>query len=389
MRGQIWALAVAMILLAACAQEPEPEIVYSEVAVPAPENDPEVLQDLIAAGPASFIFFYLGVRSLEETILGWDVIARVSLLGTRSYMIKRPTSTPDPLQDSWSAVLEFRFEVHEYLKGSGADEIVGSVYLDFDWEDLAQAAVAKIARAHDSRWDDREAIVFLDTTEEHPDPLPGQYWFGYMGLGTTDRGIGGHVYGGEHPPKAVAPRGDSAAPVGRIGRSIALGTVFVGEDVSARCARYHYCVRFDDEVRCVRRSHRDGADHQPQQPEGKDHRPRGRSERGRDCRVSKVCRSRVFGAELDHLLTQHGKLAVPRERPGCGIRPAGGHVSVGPFLVPRIVVAGPDRTNLVRRAGQRGRALPGHERPRVPGEHNLYAALRDGEAAAQRRLQLL
>ena len=190
MRGQIWALAVAMILLAACAQEPEPEIVYSEVAVPAPENDPEVLQDLIAAGPASFIFFYLGVRSLEETILGWDVIARVSLLGTRSYMIKRPTSTPDPLQDSWSAVLEFRFEVHEYLKGSGADEIVGSVYLDFDWEDLAQAAVAKIARAHDSRWDDREAIVFLDTTEEHPDPLPGQYWFGYMGLGTTDRGIG-------------------------------------------------------------------------------------------------------------------------------------------------------------------------------------------------------
>ena len=116
--------------------------------MPAPENDPEVLQDLIAAGPASFIFFYLGVRSLEETILGWDVIARVSLLGTRSYMIKRPTSTPDPLQDSWSAVLEFRFEVHEYLKGSGADEIVGSVYLDFDWEDLAQAAVAKIARAH-------------------------------------------------------------------------------------------------------------------------------------------------------------------------------------------------------------------------------------------------
>ena len=190
MRGQIWALAVAMILLAACAQEPEPEIVYSEVAVPAPENDPEVLQDLIAAGPASFIFFYLGVRSLEETILGWDVIARVSLLGTRSYMIKRPTSTPDPLQDSWSAVLEFRFEVHEYLKGSGADEIVGSVYLDFDWEDLAQAAVAKIARAHDSRWDDREAIVFLDTTDGRLNSLPGQYWFGYMGLGTTDTGIG-------------------------------------------------------------------------------------------------------------------------------------------------------------------------------------------------------
>ena len=191
MRGQIWALAVAMVLLAACAQEPEPEpeIVYSEVVVPAPENDPEVLQDLMADGPASFISIHTGVRSLEETILRWDVIARVSLLGTRPYMIKRPTSTPH-LLDSWSAVLEFRFEVHEYLKGSGADEIVGRVYLDFDWEDLAQAAAAKIARAHDSRWDDREAIVFLDTTDGRLNSLPGQYWFGYMGLGTTDRGIG-------------------------------------------------------------------------------------------------------------------------------------------------------------------------------------------------------
>ena len=40
MRGQIWALAVAMILLAACAQEPEPapEIVYSEVALCLPQR---------------------------------------------------------------------------------------------------------------------------------------------------------------------------------------------------------------------------------------------------------------------------------------------------------------------------------------------------------------
>ena len=190
MRGQIWALAVAMVLLAACAQEPEPapEIVYSEVVVPAPENDPEVLKDLMAAGRAEFFSPYTGVRSLEETILRWDVIARVSLLSTRSYALKRPTSTVP--QDAWPAVLEFRFEVHEYLKGSGADEIVGSVYLEFGWEDVAQAAAAKIARAHDSRWDDREAIVFLDITDEHPNPLPGQYWFGYMGFGTMDRGIG-------------------------------------------------------------------------------------------------------------------------------------------------------------------------------------------------------
>ena len=190
MRGQIWVLAVAMVLLAACAQEPEPapEIVYSEVVVPAPENDPEVLKDLMAAGRAEFFSPYTGVRSLEETILRWDVIARVSLLSTRSYALKRPTSTVP--QDAWPAVLEFRFEVHEYLKGSGADEIVGSVYLEFGWEDVAQAAAAKIARAHDSRWDDREAIVFLDITDEHPNPLPGQYWFGYMGFGTMDRGIG-------------------------------------------------------------------------------------------------------------------------------------------------------------------------------------------------------
>ena len=81
------------------------------------------------------------------------------------------------------ALLEFRFRVHEYLKGTGPDEIGASVFLWFysEW----QAAAMETVQGHDSRWDDREAIVFLRL----PDPehfgwalptTPGHYLFGPM-----------------------------------------------------------------------------------------------------------------------------------------------------------------------------------------------------------------
>ena len=90
----------------------------------------------------------------------------------------------------WFATLEFRFTVSEYLKGSGGNEISAFVFQSFDTEAQAQAAVAVIAGAHDSRWDDREAIVILQSTNAYTQSGgqgsaefgADQYWFGDWGM---------------------------------------------------------------------------------------------------------------------------------------------------------------------------------------------------------------
>ena len=126
---------------------------------------------------------YLGNASLESRILESDVIARVSYLShSQGSVMERPSEF---LQ--WTAVLEFRFRVHEYLKGTGPDEIGGLVYLKFNAEPKAQAAAAQMAPGHDTRWAARQAIVFLklpsSEIEDHGAALPtasDQYVFGRM-----------------------------------------------------------------------------------------------------------------------------------------------------------------------------------------------------------------
>ena len=120
-----------------------------------------------------------GLTTLEENILLSDVIARVSYL--------RRVSSVTSNRSSWIARLEFRFEVHEYLKGSGPSEIGTLVFYRYDVEADAQRATKLLADAHDSRWDDREAIVFLHSTAKgtvRTVPLgAGQYYLAYVGSG--------------------------------------------------------------------------------------------------------------------------------------------------------------------------------------------------------------
>ena len=61
------------------------------------------------------------------------------------------------------AVIEFRFSVLEYLKGSGINDIVAvwAAAPFFDTRQEAEAALPAISAARDSQWDDHEAIVFL------------------------------------------------------------------------------------------------------------------------------------------------------------------------------------------------------------------------------------
>ena len=66
------------------------------------------------------------------------------------------------------ALLEFSFSIQEYLKGSGADDIVAVWAASFfDTQGLAEDALQAIVAARDTQWDDREAIVFLQTSATH------------------------------------------------------------------------------------------------------------------------------------------------------------------------------------------------------------------------------
>ena len=126
-----------------------------------------------------------GQSSLEEIVLESEVIAKVDYL--------RRISSVQRDDWWWAALLEFRFEVHEYLKGSGPDEIGAFVFYHYETEAAARRAAPLLAAAHDARWDDREAVVFLNYIAEHIAPEgiqlgAGQFWLAdvYNGDGYVD-----------------------------------------------------------------------------------------------------------------------------------------------------------------------------------------------------------
>ena len=140
-----------------------------------------------------------GQSSLEEIVLESEVIAKVDYL--------RRISSVQRDDWWWAALLEFRFEVHEYLKGSGPDEIGAFVFYHYETEAAARRAAPLLAAAHDARWDDREEVVFLNYIAEHIAPEgiqlgAGQFWL----AGRVQRGwLRGLVLGGERRHQVVAP----------------------------------------------------------------------------------------------------------------------------------------------------------------------------------------
>ena len=151
MAGRLWIAALLVTLTMACGETPAPvpavetaapaHVQELAVVVPAPQVDPGALRDLVSLNeePGSFKA-YDGVQSLETSILESDVIARVSYLRKQSSWVRRPGTSYYP----WTAVLEFRFTVHEYLKGSGPAEIGGIVWLEFETETAAMVTAARM-----------------------------------------------------------------------------------------------------------------------------------------------------------------------------------------------------------------------------------------------------
>ena len=102
---------------------------------------------------------YTGPTSLEERILASPVIARVRLDSVSSAAESGTTYQGT----KYIALLEFSFSVQEYLKGSGADDImaVWAAAPFFDTQQEAEDALPAIAAARDAQWDAHETIVFL------------------------------------------------------------------------------------------------------------------------------------------------------------------------------------------------------------------------------------
>ena len=109
-----------------------------------------------------------GTAPLEEIIVGSDVIARVRFLSVGRASIGIVAKAGDWIDSDVSyyiPAMEHRFEVLEYMKGSGPSEIVAVVY-EGQGQEFATAQGARLLGTNlvaerDSTWDSREAIVFL------------------------------------------------------------------------------------------------------------------------------------------------------------------------------------------------------------------------------------
>ena len=110
---------------------------------------------------------YTAPTSVEELVFLSDIVARVSLVSADAGI--QPVYVQNDLMQQ--AAFAFRFQVLEYLKGSGGGELSVKVpvdSLDASWlrymsaesEEALGIAEANFA-TRDTRWDSREAIVFL------------------------------------------------------------------------------------------------------------------------------------------------------------------------------------------------------------------------------------
>ena len=200
--GWFWLIPwVVAVMSAACAQEPEQKPVLDpgplvataepdhqgfeaggpdsqhEAAIPTAADIQSAREQLGELGGGSGFYPNPGLPSLEEVMLGSEVIARVDYLRNQGSVVYE--------RGWWLALLEFRFRVHEYLKGSGPDEIGAFIVAGYRTEADAQRATTLLADAHDAQWDDREAIVFLNYPGEIelPDHQlgAGQYWLDDVG----------------------------------------------------------------------------------------------------------------------------------------------------------------------------------------------------------------
>ena len=163
---------------------------------------------------------YGGPVSLEERVLESEVIARIKLRsmspGVEAFHSAGYDENGEWIEDTaYANALEFRFEVLEYLKGGGGDEIVGIVEgtEGFHTRIAAQMMSKDLTETHDTTWDDNEAIVFL---RKNPIFLStqnsGRYWLGGYYGSIRDEGYTVN----SHYRKAWLPAADGVEYIDKI-----------------------------------------------------------------------------------------------------------------------------------------------------------------------------
>lgn len=157
-------------------------------------------------------------RPSLEILASVDVIVRARLMsvaggGTKPRYADDPSFGPVSVEIGRAGLLEYTFSIVEYLKGTGADQIVGVASSSSNWTTVEAAAreAACALAMRDARWDGREALLFLMDL-----PEADRYDIGLFHLeGHVNRWVGAYtrpnLYATSWLPAASSALGASSA----------------------------------------------------------------------------------------------------------------------------------------------------------------------------------
>ena len=158
--------------------------------------------------------FFYGNSTLEMRVLGASAIVRARLVSVSTNTER--TVIGSDIEASYFPILELKFNALEYLKGSGGTEVIGMIADIYprSTESEAKAELPKLLAAHDTRWDDRDAIVFLNRFQElfPSSGQPDRYLLGRITYHDTSMWGSGDLYSvaSEHDkrwlPAALPPQ---------------------------------------------------------------------------------------------------------------------------------------------------------------------------------------
>ena len=182
------AVAVALFIVLLCVN------CQSANEMPADEPEQVVQTNGQSSGFGEYGVPYLGEVSMEELALRSEVIARVRFNSAEQVIERmRYIHNDDSHLDLYAGALVITFDVREYLKGSGGNQ-VNAVLVDGDRRESTEAAVRArdedFLEFRDKQWDDREAIVFLAKAPLIPSTLQhsDRYYMTFL------RANGEHAY---------------------------------------------------------------------------------------------------------------------------------------------------------------------------------------------------
>ena len=123
---------------------------------------------------------YFGQASLEERIASHQIVVKGTLDNTTSEVV----AASGKWQGQYAIAIKFHLTVSEYLKGSGADNVVAvwGSSSPYSTEQEAEAARPIIVSGRPTTWDDQEAVFFLhDDTFDLFSALeaPNVFFIGY------------------------------------------------------------------------------------------------------------------------------------------------------------------------------------------------------------------